>query len=129
MPLKAGDRVIGVLGLGDAPGRTYTEDELALLAAFVGQGAVALENSALYRESRDARDFLQPIADHSPDAIVTADQEGKITYFSRGAEAMFGCRAEEMIGESVTNIYPGGLEEARGGRGGRGGGGGGGGGG
>src|SRR4029077_10417894 len=79
MPLKAGDRVIGVLGLGDAPGRTYTEDELALLAAFVGQGAVALENSALYRESRDARDFLQSIADHSPDAIVTADQHGKIT--------------------------------------------------
>jgi PAS domain S-box-containing protein len=113
MPLKAGDRVIGVLGLGDAPGRTYTEDELALLAAFVGQGAVALENSALYRESRDARDFLQSIADHSPDAIVTADQHGKITYFSRGAEAMFGCRAEEMIGESVANIYPGGLEEAR----------------
>ncbi|HKX01612.1 MAG TPA: PAS domain S-box protein [Methylomirabilota bacterium] len=113
MPLKAGDRVIGVLGLGDAPGRTYTEDELALLAAFVGQGAVALENSALYRESRDARDFLQSIADHSPDAIVTADEHGKITYFSRGAEAMFGCRAGEMIGESVANIYPGGLEEAR----------------
>ena len=76
MPLKAEDRVIGVLGLGDVAGRTYTEDELALLAAFVGQGAVALENSALYREIRDARDFLQSITDHSPDAIVTTDGEG-----------------------------------------------------
>ena len=44
MPLKSGEKVIGVLGLGDGPDRTYTEDELALLAAFVGQGAVALEN-------------------------------------------------------------------------------------
>ena len=113
MPLKAGDRVIGVLGLGDVAGRTYTEDELALLAAFVGQGAVALENSALYREIRDARDFLQSITDHSPDAIVTTDGEGRVTYFSRGAEAMFGCRADEMIGEAVANLYPGGLEEAR----------------
>ncbi len=113
MPLKAGERVIGVLSLGDAPGRTYTEDELALLAAFVGQGAVALENSALYLEIRDARDFLQSITDHSPDAIVTTDGRGRVTYFSRGAAAMFGCRAEEMIGQPVGSLYPGGVEEAR----------------
>ena len=113
MPLKAGERVIGVLSLGDAPGRAYTEDELALLAAFVGQGAVALENSALYLEIRDARDFLQSITDHSPDAIITTDRRGGVTYFSRGAAAMFGCRAEEMIGETVASLYPGGLEEAR----------------
>jgi len=113
VPLKAGDRVIGVLSLGDVAGRTYTEDELALLAAFVGQGAVALENSALYREIRDARDFLQSITENSPDAIITTDREGRVTYFSRGAETMFGYRAEEMIGTSVVELYPGGLEEAR----------------
>ena len=113
MPLKSGEKVIGVLGLGDGPDRTYTEDELALLAAFVGQGAVALENSALYRQIRDARDFLQSITDHSPDAIVTTDREGKVTYISRGAEAIFGCRAAEMIGTPVAGLYPGGIEEAR----------------
>jgi PAS domain S-box-containing protein len=113
VPLKAGERVIGVLNLGDAAGRTYTEDELALLAAFVGQGAVALENSALYHEIRDARDFLQSITENSPDAIITTDGRGRLTYFSRGAEAMFGYRAEEMIGTAVADIYPGGLEEAR----------------
>jgi PAS domain S-box-containing protein len=113
MPLKSGDRIIGVLSLGDVAGRTYTEDELALLAAFVGQGAVALENAALYREIRDARDFLQSITDHSPDAIITTDRRGRVTYVSRGAEAMFGCRAQELIGEPVGSLYPGGLEEAR----------------
>lgn len=113
VPLKAGERVIGVLNLGDAAGRTYTEDELALLAAFVGQGAVALENSALYREIRDARDFLQSITENSPDAIITTDGRGRLTYFSRGAEAMFGYRAEKMIGSAVADLYPGGLEEAR----------------
>jgi PAS domain S-box-containing protein len=113
VPLKTGDRVIGVLTLGDVAGRTYTEDELALLAAFVGQGAVALENSALYREIRDARDFLQSITENSPDAIITTDGRGRVTYFSRGAEAMFGYSAEEMIGTSVADLYPGGREEAR----------------
>jgi PAS domain S-box-containing protein len=113
VPLRAGERVIGVLNLADAAGRTYTEDELALLAAFAGQGAVALENSALYREIRDARDFLQSITENSPDAIITTDDRGRLTYFSRGAEAMFGYRAEEMIGTAVADIYPGGLEEAR----------------
>jgi two-component system cell cycle sensor histidine kinase/response regulator CckA len=113
VPLKAGERVIGVLNLGDAAGRTYTEDELTLLAAFVGQGAVALENSALYREIRDARDFLQSITENSPDAIITTDGRGRLTYFSRGAEAMFGYRAAKMIGSAVADLYPGGLEEAR----------------
>ncbi|HXA95835.1 MAG TPA: PAS domain S-box protein [Candidatus Dormibacteraeota bacterium] len=113
VPLKAGDRLIGVLGLGDAAGRTYTEDELALAAAFVGQGAVALENSALYREIRDARDFLQSITNNSPDAIITSDEAGRVTFVSRGAEAMFGCRAEELIGESVATLYAGGHDEAR----------------
>ena len=113
VPLKTGDRIIGVLTLGDVAGRTYTEDELALLAAFVGQGAVALENSALYREIRDARDFLQSITENSPDAIITTDGPGRVTYFSRGAEAMFGYSAEEMIGTSVADLYPGGREEAR----------------
>ena len=113
VPLKAGERVIGVLNLGDAAGRTYTEDELTLLAAFVGQGAVALENSALYREIRDARDFLQSITENSLDAIITTDGRGRLTYFSRGAEAMFGYRAAKMIGSAVADLYPGGLEEAR----------------
>ena len=113
VPLKTGDRIIGVLTLGDVAGRTYTEDELALLAAFVGQGAVALENSALYREIRDARDFLQSITENSPDAIITTDGQGRVTYFSRGAEAMFGYSAEEMIGTAVVDLYPGGREEAR----------------
>ena len=113
VPLKTGDRIIGVLSLGDVAGRIYTEDELALLAAFVGQGAVALENSALYREIRDARDFLQSITENSPDAIITTDGLGRVTYFSRGAEEMFSCRAEEMIGTPVADFYPGGLEEAR----------------
>jgi PAS domain S-box-containing protein len=113
VPLKAGERVIGVVSLCDVAGRTYTEDELALLAAFVGQGAVALENSALYREIRDARDFLQSITENSPDAIITTDRRGRITFFSRGAEAMFGVRSEQMIGTLVADLYPGGLEEAR----------------
>ena len=113
MPLKAGDRLIGVLALGDAAGRIYTEDELALASAFAGQGAVALENSALYREIRDARDFLQSITDNSPDAIVTSDRMEQVTFVSHGAEGMFGCRAEELIGAPVATLYAGDSEEAR----------------
>ncbi len=113
MPLKANDHVIGVLGLGDVAGRAYTEDELALLAAFVGQGAVALENSGLYRQIRDARDFLQSITENSPDAIITTDGKGRVSYMSRGAEAMFGYRSDDVIGRPVAAFYPGGLEEAR----------------
>ncbi|MFQ5830226.1 MAG: ATP-binding protein [Candidatus Methylomirabilia bacterium] len=57
--------------------------------------------------------LFQSIADSSPDAIVAADLDGRIIYFSSGAQDLFGCRAEEVLGRPLADFYRGGLEEAR----------------
>ncbi len=50
LPVKVGDRVIGVLVFNtDAP-RVYREEEIAFLSAFADQAAIALENARLYGE-------------------------------------------------------------------------------
>jgi two-component system, cell cycle sensor histidine kinase and response regulator CckA len=113
VPLLIGEQVIGALYIEDRDGRVFTEDEVQLLQTFADQAAVAHENVRLYQEVRDARDFLKSIAENSADAIVTTDIHGRISYFSPGAEEIFGYRAAEVLGQPIANYNRGGLTEGR----------------
>jgi PAS domain S-box-containing protein len=53
------------------------------------------------------RDWLcRRLVAQSRDAIIFADQDGLIRLWNAGAEAMFGCRAAEMEGQSLDRIIP-----------------------
>ena len=113
VPLIDRGETLGALTLGDIPGRTFMEEDLQLLTAFADQAALAIRNARLYEEVRQARDFLQSIAENSADAIVTADVSGRLTYVSPGAEEMFGYPAGEILGEPTAAFYRSGPGEAR----------------
>lgn len=59
------------------------------------------------------KDYFSAIVENSPDAIVTADLEGKIISWNRGAEELYGHKADEMIGRSVFDLYPEELKKDR----------------
>ena len=46
------------------------------------------------------------IVEDSPVAILFADREGRIRLWNAGAEAMFGYRADEALGQSMDLIIP-----------------------
>ena len=48
----------------------------------------------------------QQILSLAPDAILFADREGIIRLWNQGAERIFGCPAEEAIGQSLDLIIP-----------------------
>jgi two-component system sensor kinase FixL len=54
----------------------------------------------------DARSRLAAIADSSDDAIVGKDLSGVVTSWNKGAEAMFGYAAAEIVGQPITWIIP-----------------------
>lgn len=58
------------------------------------------------RELQEARRFLAAVVESSDDAIVTKDLNGIITSWNQGAERLFGYRAEEVVGKSVTILIP-----------------------
>jgi len=59
------------------------------------------------------KDVLESIAKSSTPAIVATDLEGKITFFSRGAEQLLGYRHEEVLGKPSRLFYVRGENEAR----------------
>jgi len=48
----------------------------------------------------------QRIVEDSPVAILFADRDGRIRLWNTGAEAMFGYRADEALGQSLDLIIP-----------------------
>jgi len=57
-------------------------------------------------ETADHGWLYQRIVEDSPIAILFADQEGKIRFWNKGAQSMFGYGAEEALGESLDLIVP-----------------------
>ena len=56
--------------------------------------------------AEQARLLLASIVESSDDAIVSKDLNGVIDSWNPGAERLFGYTADEVVGKSVTNLFP-----------------------
>ncbi|MFW6051443.1 MAG: PAS domain S-box protein [Myxococcota bacterium] len=78
-----------------------------------GEGAVLIsfrdvtEERATAAELRKTKEFLESLIDTSVDGIIAADMKGTIILFNKGAERIYGHRAEEVIGKlNARQLYP-----------------------
>jgi len=55
--------------------------------------------------------FMANILQDSADGIITLDPNDVVTSWNRGAEAIFGYSADEVVGKSINIIIPGELRE------------------
>ncbi|HEU4415823.1 MAG TPA: PAS domain S-box protein [Candidatus Angelobacter sp.] len=68
---------------------------------------IAIKQDVTARKAAaEAQEFLASIVEFSDDAIIGRSPDGIIVSWNRGAEALFGYRAEEIIGQSVTRLAP-----------------------
>jgi PAS domain S-box-containing protein len=108
--------VIGGLFFGhDQPG-VFTADAEEIVAGIASHAAIAIDNARLLRtvqsdaaqrrEAEVAQLRLAAIVESSEDAIVSKDLNGVIASWNKGAERVFGYRADEVIGKPVTVLFP-----------------------
>lgn len=65
------------------------------------------ETREMELELRTTKDFLENLIDNSVDAIVASDMRGNVMLFNKGAELIYGYRAEDVVGKMhVSDLYP-----------------------
>src|SRR5215207_8190107 len=65
-----------------------------------------IAHGQLSHELRKSEARYRTVLDAAFDAIVTITPDGIVRWFNRGAERIFGHRAEEVIGQPVTLHMP-----------------------
>src|SRR4030095_10537001 len=113
VPLLIDKRLIGVLDVESEKVNAFSSRDLRILSLLATNAAVAIENARLYQECKEAKDRLQKLIESSSDAITTADNRGRLVFWSKGAEEIFGYKASEVLGQSAAPFYAKGREEAR----------------
>ena len=56
-------------------------------------------------------DRMSAVVEHAADAIVTTTLDGIVQTWNRGAEALYGYRAEEVVGRAITFLAPAGRHD------------------
>ena len=77
-----------------------SDDEIGVLTDAFNQMLNQIE------ESSQARMFLAAIVESSDDAIVGKDLAGRVVSWNFGATRMFGYKAQEMIGQTISVLAP-----------------------
>ena len=94
----------------------------ALIDVSVTLSPILDENGAIFAVSKIARDITEQlrqqeaalaaaVVEHSDDAIFSDAVDGTVLSWNKGAERLFGYTKAEMLGESISRIFP----EGRGG--------------
>jgi PAS domain S-box-containing protein len=109
LPLTFGEDVLGMLFLKAARAdQEFGEAEVKFCSAVADASANALKNSLLLRQVQEGSlqhertlKKLENLLRHSSDLILTTDNEGRITEFSRGGEKLLGYDRADLLGKSV----------------------------
>jgi signal transduction histidine kinase len=62
VPIKLGDRVVGVLGNRTQRAEGFSDGDMRIAAAFASQAAIALENARLYADTEQRRETAERLA-------------------------------------------------------------------
>ncbi len=86
------------------------KNEKGEITGYQGINLDISERKRIENELREANQFFMNLIESSVDGIIAADMKGNIFIFNKGAEALTGYKAEEVIGKiHITQIYPPGM--------------------
>lgn len=106
-PLRVKDQNIGSLAVDNlgAADIAYSRDDLEILGVLASLSAQALANSRAYEQEARANASLRWVLEDAPDAVITTDRHGMITFASSSTERVTGHPSSEMVGRLAAEFY------------------------
>jgi two-component system cell cycle sensor histidine kinase/response regulator CckA len=101
-----------IMALKEGAADYVIKDRMARLGASVRRAlsdaerrAEQAQNEKALRESRERLAAQAELLDHTKDAIWVCDLQGTVTYWNKGAEAIFGWKASEAVGQGIAALF------------------------
>ncbi|OLC06005.1 MAG: hypothetical protein AUH41_13780 [Gemmatimonadetes bacterium 13_1_40CM_66_11] len=105
VPLKQGDRTIGVLAVQTyTAGVRYEEHHKEMLQFVSTQVEAAIERTRVAEALRASETRLKAVLHSALDAHVAMDDTGHVTSWNQQAESMFGWAEREVLGQRLADI-------------------------
>ncbi len=106
-PAAVEGQLVGQIALVNADS-DYTGQDLALVERLASLYALALHHTRTEERLR----FQSQLLDSVRESVVATDLDGRVIYWGKGAEDLYGYTADEVVGESITFITePDSVEE------------------
>jgi GAF domain-containing protein/CheY-like chemotaxis protein len=106
VPLRAKDRIIGTLSLGDTAGRVFTEAEVGLLQTFGDQAALALENARLFSLESARRGQIAVLAEAERELAPELDPGRLLTLIIERATRLFSAPGVIYLADAGGMLVP-----------------------
>ncbi|MEZ4764346.1 MAG: GAF domain-containing protein [Calditrichia bacterium] len=86
VPLKVKEKIIGILGADKVRSKNpITQTDINSLQILANQASRVIENTRLYQEVINQRNFVEDIISNMQNGVITINSNGRITSFNRAA--------------------------------------------
>jgi PAS domain S-box-containing protein len=108
VPLKVGERVIGVITIADKRQiGAFSEEEIRLASLFADQAAIAVEKARLYREVQRESSQYRTLFELANDAVFIIDpQTQRFINVNQAATLQLGYSRAELLAMTLPQIVP-----------------------
>ncbi len=106
MPVRDETRkIVGVIQVLNKKGGIFTAEDEQLLDALGSQAAIALENSRMFEEVLNMKNYNESMLSTMATGVVTLDPEGKLAYSNLAGLDIFWGGGEVEIGQPYTEFF------------------------
>jgi len=104
VPLIAARETIGILHILTCQNKIFTKEDIEFFQTLAGQASIALKSAHLVENLRESERKFRVIAASAHDAIVMTDDQGRITFWNKAAEKIFGYSALEADKRNIHEL-------------------------
>jgi two-component system NtrC family sensor kinase len=107
VPLRIGEKVIGVLGVDNRQNkRPFTQHHELLMSVLADYAVIALENANAFAATEQERRILDTTLTSIQDGVILFDQSQKILLINPAARRVFGLGLSDLTGQDLLQAIP-----------------------
>jgi two-component system, OmpR family, aerobic respiration control sensor histidine kinase ArcB len=110
VPVTLGDgRAVGTFCVVDGQPRRWQEDDVQIMLDLAESVVSELERGAKVRAMTQRVRMQADLLNAIGEAVVATCARGRITYWNRAAERLYGWKADDVIGRMIMDVTPTGM--------------------